>query len=123
VLVIDPSDQRRHEIPGATFQTLASPSLGAAETSVWRVCVDPGTPGAPHRVTREEIFVVLTGSATASVDGEPHRLTAGSTLVLPAEAELVLTTGGEALEAIVCLPLGGRAIVGDGVPFTPPWAE
>ena len=120
--VIERDDQRHHEIPGARLHTLASPSLGSQETSVWRLRLEPGTPGLPHRLTREEIFVVLSGSATASLDGEPAHLDAGSALVLPAGVELTLATGEEALEAIVCLPVGGQGIVGDGEPFTPPWA-
>jgi quercetin dioxygenase-like cupin family protein len=121
--VIESDAQRHHEIPGARFQTLASPSLGAEETSVWRVQLEAGTPGLPHRLTREEIFVVLAGSAVASLDGEPKRVASGSTLVLPAGVELSLATGDEGLEAIVCLPVGGQGMVGDGEPFTPPWAE
>jgi quercetin dioxygenase-like cupin family protein len=120
--VIDHSDQRQHEVHGARFQALASPSLGSAETSVWRLRLAPGTPGVPHRVTREEIFVVLGGSATATLDGDPKPLSPGATLVLPAGVELSLATGDEPLEAIVCLPVGGQAVVGDGEPFTPPWA-
>jgi quercetin dioxygenase-like cupin family protein len=121
--VIDRDAQKHHQIPGAQFQTLASPSLGSQETSVWRVRLEPGTPGLPHRVTREEIFVVIAGSATASLAGEPQPVAAGSTLVLPAGVELALSTGNEPLEAIVCLPVGGQGVVGDGDPFTPPWAE
>lgn len=105
--VIERDAQRHHELHGARFHTLASPSLGSEETSVWRVQLEPGTPGLPHRVTREEIFVVVSGS----------------TLILLAGVELALETGAEALEAIVCLPVGGQSVVGDGAPFTPPWAE
>jgi quercetin dioxygenase-like cupin family protein len=123
VPLIERDAQPCHELPGCRFHTLASPSLGSEETSVWRVHLDPDTPGLPHRVTREEIFVVVSGSATASLDGTAHRLSAGSTLVLPAGVELSLETGAEELEAIVCLPVGGQGVVGHGEPFTPPWAE
>jgi hypothetical protein len=37
--------------------------------------------------------------------------------------ELALETGAEILEAIVCLPVGGQGVFGDGEPFTSPWAE
>ncbi len=121
--VIERESQRHHELPGTRFQTLASPSLGSRETSVWRVHLDPGTPGLPHHVTREEIFVMVSGSATASLDGTAQRISAGSTLVLPAGVELSLETAAEPLEAIVCLPVGGQGVIGDGEPFTPPWAE
>jgi quercetin dioxygenase-like cupin family protein len=121
--VIDHSEHRHHEIPGARFQTLASPSLGSQETSVWRLRLEPGTPGLPHRLTREEIFVVLAGAATATLDGTAQNLSAGTTLVLPAGVELSLATASDPLEAIVCLPVGGQGVVADGEPFTPPWAE
>jgi quercetin dioxygenase-like cupin family protein len=65
---------------------------------------------------------VVEGSATASLDGSPQPLTAGSTLILPAGVELSLETGADSLEAIVCLPVGGQGVIGDGEPFTPPWA-
>jgi mannose-6-phosphate isomerase-like protein (cupin superfamily) len=91
-----------------------------APAHVWRL--DPATPGVPPPVTREEIFVVGGGSATASLDGSPQPLAAGSTLVLPAGVELSLATEDEALEAIVCLPVGGQGVIGDGEPFAPPWA-
>ena len=119
--VITPNDHLRHEIPGARFDTLASPLLGSAETSVWRLRLEPYTPGLPHRVTREEIFVVLSGSATATLDGRAEPLVAGSSLVLPAEVEFSLATDEDGCEAIVCMPVGGQGIT-DGEPFTPPWA-
>ncbi len=65
---------------------------------------------------------MLAGSATASLDGPPQPLAAGSTLVLPAGVELSLEAGADSLEAIVCLPVGGQGVIGDGEPFTPPWA-
>ena len=119
--VITAEQHLHHQIPGARFDTLASPTLGSAETSVWRLRLEPHTPGLPHRLTREEIFVVLAGSATATLDGHAERLVAGSSLVLPAGVEFALATDADACEAIVCLPVGGHAVT-DGEPFTPPWA-
>jgi quercetin dioxygenase-like cupin family protein len=120
--VIRPQDHISHEIPGARFETLASPSLGSEETSVWRLRLEPHTPGVPHRVTREEIFVVIDGSATASLDGAALPLEAGSSFVLPPDVEFALATGADRFEAIVCMPVGGQGRLGEGEPFTPPWA-
>lgn len=120
--VITSHEQRRHEIPGASFQTLASPTLGAAETSVWRVRLEPHTPPVPHRLTREEIFVVLSGSATARLGGHASQLEPGVALVVPPGVDFELATDDEAFEALVCLPVGGQGIVGEAPPFTPPWA-
>lgn len=120
--VITSHQRLLHEIPGARFETLASPSLGSEETSVWRLRLEPHTPGVPHRVTREEIFVALDGSATASLDGEAVSLVAGSSLILPPDVELALATGADGFQAIVCMPVGGQGRLGEGEPFTPPWA-
>jgi hypothetical protein len=40
-----------HELGGARFTTLATPSRGSTDTRVWMVDIAPGTPGAPHRLT------------------------------------------------------------------------
>jgi quercetin dioxygenase-like cupin family protein len=115
--------QRRHELPGASFHTLASPALGASETSVWRLRLEPHTPAVPHRVTREEIFVALSGSATARLDGDRAAVEPGLALVVPPGVDFELATGDEPFEALVCLPVGGQGVIGDEPPFTPPWAE
>src|SRR3954452_10367134 len=73
-----------HDIGTARFTSLATPSRGSRETSVWRVeiaphapatpCVGrgetpPHPPATPHSLTREEIFVVLDGQAAVDIGG------------------------------------------------------
>jgi quercetin dioxygenase-like cupin family protein len=121
--VLSAPDTHTHELPGARFTTLASPSRGSSETSVWQVELLPGAETVPHRVTREEIFVALTGRAIATLDGAAHTLAAGETLILSPATEFTLEpSGDEPFRALVCLPVGGQAIIADGEPFTPPWA-
>jgi mannose-6-phosphate isomerase-like protein (cupin superfamily) len=121
--VLRAPETHTHDIPGARFTTLASPSRGSAETSVWRVELLPGAEAVPHRVTREEIFVALEGSAIATLAGVDQHVHAGDTLVLPPETEFALApTGGEPFRALVCLPVGGQAVIAGSSPFTPPWA-
>jgi quercetin dioxygenase-like cupin family protein len=110
-------------VPGLTVTGLASPSRGAAETCVWRIAVAPGTPGFPHAVTREEIFVGLSGRAVVTVAGKEHALGAGDAIIVPKDTVFALAnTSNEPFEAMVALPVGGKAVA-DGPPFTPPWAE
>jgi mannose-6-phosphate isomerase-like protein (cupin superfamily) len=110
-------------LPGVTFFGLAAPSRGSRENAVWRLVMTPGTPALPHRLTREEIFVATAGSAIATVSGERHALAAGDSVVVPAGVEFSLHNPGEIpFEAVVVLPVGGQAMVGDEAPFTPPWA-
>ena len=111
-------------IPGLTVTGLAAPSRGASETSVWRLALAPDTPGTPHSVDREEIFVALSGSAVATVAGHAHQLGAGEALIVPAGETFELANPhDEAFEAVAVMPVGGRATIPGGDPFVPPWAE
>jgi quercetin dioxygenase-like cupin family protein len=103
---------------------LASPSRGASETAVWRLTLEAGAPGAVHSLDREEVFVALAGAARATVGGDEHELAAGEALVVPAGVEFALANPhDEPFEAVVAFPVGGRATLPGGEPFTPPWAE
>lgn len=110
-------------LPGICFTTLSSPSRGARENAVWEVSVEPGVAGSPHRLTREETFVALEGSAVVEVDGTRHELAAGNALVVAAGQTLALSNAGpQPFRALAVFPVGGQALVGDGDAFTPPWA-
>lgn len=86
--------------------------------------MEPGTQPHVHRVTREEIFVAVAGCASAVVNGERFEIAAGATLVVPANTEFGLgNDSGDEFEAIVVLPVGGAAVVGQEAPFVPPWAQ
>jgi quercetin dioxygenase-like cupin family protein len=109
-------------LPGLTVTGLASPSRGAHETSVWRLAIAPGTPGAEHTLDREEVFIALSGRAVATLGGERHELAAGDALIVPANVVFSLANpGSEPFEAVAALPVGGRAAMPAGEPFAPPW--
>jgi mannose-6-phosphate isomerase-like protein (cupin superfamily) len=113
-----------HDLGGARFTSLATPSRGATDTAVWKVEILPGTPATPHALTREEVFVVLEGKASVWIAGNDGRADPGDAIVVPAGAEFELTNAGaEPLRLLCCLPVGGRARLADGSTFTPPWAE
>jgi quercetin dioxygenase-like cupin family protein len=113
-----------HQLGGTQFTSLATPSRGSAETSVWQVDIEPSSPPTPHSVTREEVFVVLAGTATVELDGIGGTAHAGDAIVVPAGVLFALSNGGnENLRLLVCLPVGGQARMVDGEPFTPLWAQ
>lgn len=113
-----------HELPGARFTALATPSRGSTDTSVWRVEIDPATPATPHRVTREEVFVVLDGTARVRLDGVDHVAGPGASIVVPAGVPFELAAAGDGpMRALCVLPVGGQAQLPGGEPFTPPWAQ
>ncbi|HCT77773.1 MAG TPA: cupin domain-containing protein [Micromonosporaceae bacterium] len=111
-------------LPHATFTGLASPSRGSSETSVWRVVLSPGAEPMEHSLTREEIFVAVSGAAVATVDGESHAIAAGDALVVPAGKPFsIANPHSDPFEAVTVFPVGGQAAMPGGEPFTPPWAE
>ena len=101
---------------------LAAPSRGASETCVWKITLAPGTPGTPHALDREEIFVALTGEARVELDGQTEALAPGDTLIVPAGRSFSLSNpGAEPFTALTVFPVGGRAVLPGGEPFSPPW--
>jgi quercetin dioxygenase-like cupin family protein len=109
---------------GATFTGLAAPSRGARETAVWRVSIDADAPAAAHFLDHEEVFVALRGAAIAHVGDATHHVAAGDALIVASHTQFDIAVDGDApFEAIVAFPVGGKAWMLDGDPFTPPWAE
>lgn len=121
--VIQGPRNHTHELPHARFYSLATPSRGSSETSVWRVQLTSGLETAPHTLTREEIFVVLSGSARVVLGGETSVAEAGDVIVVPPNTEVSLSCASDRAEVLCCLPVGGQARIGDSPAFTPPWAE
>ena len=113
-----------HTLGSTRFTSLATPSRGSQETSVWRVEIAPRTPATPHSLTREEVFVVLDGEATVEIDGVGDVARPGDAIVVPAGVEFALANDGDQpLRLLCCLPVGGQGRIADGDPFTPPWAQ
>jgi quercetin dioxygenase-like cupin family protein len=122
MLVITSRDAPTFEVSGVRFTGLAAPSRGASENSVWMISVEPGAPGVPHSVTREEIFVATEGAGEIRIDGATIALAPGDAAVVPANTEFALSNPhAEPFRAVVVLPVGGEAVTAEGR-FTPPWA-
>jgi quercetin dioxygenase-like cupin family protein len=107
---------------GATITGLASPTRGAREVAAWRVRFAPDAPSPTHALTREETFLVLTGSVTARFADHAETAGPGDALIVPAGTAFSLVAVGGPAEAIGVMPVGGQAVTAVGA-FTPPWAE
>lgn len=108
---------------GFTFRPLAVPSRGSAELAVWALEVAPGAVSEPHSVDREEVFVLRSGTVSATVAGVESVLAAGDALIVPVGAELRLRNDGErAAHLTACTSAGMKGTVG-GQTFSPPWAQ
>ncbi len=113
-----------HDLGHARFTSLATPSRGSTDTSVWIVEILPDTPATPHSLTREEVFVVLEGTAAVRIAGRAGQAKTGDAIVVPPDAEFELTNAGSGpLRLVCCLPVGGQGRLADGATFTPPWAQ
>lgn len=102
----------------------ASPSRGSDDVAAWRVRLNPGASSPVHSLTKGEIFLALEGTARFEVGDVPHDVGAGDAILVPAGVALRLSNVADTpFEAVCCMPVGGKGRIGDGEPFTPPWAE
>ena len=67
---------------------------------VGKLELDGGGKVPVHRDATEEYIHVLKGTGTISIDGVEHALKPGSTVFMPANAEVHYTNGPDRLEAI-----------------------
>jgi quercetin dioxygenase-like cupin family protein len=81
------ADAARHETPNAIMRTLAAPSTGAAELSVWEVQMRAGQQGPVHAVDREQVWLVVAGALRARIAAETSVAETGDTLVVAAGVE------------------------------------
>ncbi|MFF7246765.1 cupin domain-containing protein [Embleya sp. NPDC008237] len=110
--------------PHATFVGLAAPSRGSTENAAWRLTLKPGTSSPPHALTREEIFVALSGRLTVTMDGDTFEVEPGDALIVPADTPFALANHGtDPFEAVVVLPVGGQGLIPGQEPFVAPWAR
>lgn len=117
------ADSRRTETPNATMTTFASPSLGpTAGLSLWQVEMEAGIDGPLHVFDREQLWTVLDGELTVTVDGARADLAAGDTVVIPPAVERQITARSDA-RLIVCGQGDAVASVPgeDASRGTPPW--
>jgi quercetin dioxygenase-like cupin family protein len=112
-------------LPGTTITGLTSPARGGSELSTWRLELDPGAASPPHTLTREEVFIQLSGSLQVTLDGEALVLQPGDAVSVAAGRALQVGNPfpGRAT-AIVCVPAGMEATLADGTQLgTPEWAR
>lgn len=113
-----------HELHGSRFTAYAAPATGSRELCAWRVEVPAGTAGAAHRVTREEVLVLLSGALRVTLDDLATDLAVGDAVLVPAGSSLRLDNEGErAAEAWVTTSVGLQAVMADGTWLAPPWVR
>jgi quercetin dioxygenase-like cupin family protein len=109
---------------GNSGSGLATPSRGAAEVSIIRQRQQLGGTNPAHTHDREEVMVLLAGTVTVTVAGEPHPLGPGDAVIVPAETtHQVQNLGAEAAEWLLVAPAGVRFFHETGEEGSPPWSR
>jgi quercetin dioxygenase-like cupin family protein len=116
-------DHHTHHMHGAQFHSYVAPSRGSRQLCAWRTELAPGTAGAPHTVSHEEVFLVLHGSPTITLDDQQARLCAGDVVFVPESATVKLDNPGDSPASVwVTTSVGLTAVTAGGETITPPWA-
>ena len=113
-----------HQMHGTSFTAYASPARGSRELCAWRIEIPGHTEGVRHRVSREEVLYVLSGTIRASLDGQADDAAAGDVIVVPAGAQFgVDNPGHEPATAWVTTSVGLLGVLPDGSWISPPWTQ
>lgn len=120
-MLLSADDAPRHQTPNAVMRTLAAPSLGALELSVWEVAMSQGQRGPEHAVDREQIWVVLEGELRLHVDQHEFVARAGDTVRLPPQASRRIAAVTD-VRALVASPAAPSVTTPDRGTRPLPWA-
>ncbi|HEX5496859.1 MAG TPA: cupin domain-containing protein [Mycobacteriales bacterium] len=124
MLVVSETESRTTRTPAATMAGLAAPSQGSAALSSWRVQMEAEVPSPVHVIDREQIWMTVSGTFAFTVDGETGKAEPGQAVIVPAGATRQFHAVGGSAEALVCMPVGGRATMpGSDDQHPLPWAE
>lgn len=122
-MIISAAASQSFKQGGVTATGYAAPSRGSAEISLWRLHLVADEVSPQHVLTNEEVFLILAGSGSATIEDVTEAFAAGDCLVAPAGKPFALAAGRQGLEAVCAMRAGGRAtILPDGPTITPPWA-
>jgi mannose-6-phosphate isomerase-like protein (cupin superfamily) len=122
--IIRGSDAPQFGGDGTHITGYGSPTRGSQTVAAWQVALEPGVGSPEHRLTHDEVFIVLSGEATFEVEGRCHVVGRGDAICVPPDIAFRLSNpGSERFTAICCMAAGGQARIGDGEPFPIPWAQ
>lgn len=109
---------------GVRFVSHAASALGSKELCAWRCEVPAGSGGQPHTISREEVFLILSGTLELTIDGASRLLGEGDVAIAPAGSLLAVANPTEEPAGMwVTTSVGLTAILPDGSRISPPWAS
>jgi quercetin dioxygenase-like cupin family protein len=120
--IYSPVDAEPFEVHGSRFHSFLCTARGASTLCAWRLEVAPDQSGVPHRPSHEEVFLVLSGELSITLDGDTTTVSAGDVVHVPATTELRVDGGPAGATAWVTTTAGLTATVGEQT-MAPPWAQ
>lgn len=113
-----------HQVHGVRFVSYVSSAVGSEELCAWRGEVPAGSGGQAHTISREEVFLVLSGSLELTIDGNSRLLGVGDAAVAPAGSTLNVANPTEEPAGMwVTTSAGLTATLSDGSRISPPWVN
>ena len=113
-----------YDMHGLRFVSYAASARGSRELCAWRGELPAGTAGPPHRISREEVFLVLSGRVDLTIDGETRSLDPGDVAIAPPGSSLEVSNATkEPATMWVTTSIGLKASLADGSQIAPPWAN
>src|SRR4051794_36044473 len=114
MFVISQTEARTTATPAGRMYGLAGPSQGSTEVSTWRVELHEDAATPLHAIDAEQVWMPLSGTFEVTVDDGTALVGAGQAVVLPAGVTRQLKTVGGPAQALVCMRVGGRAVLPNG---------
>jgi mannose-6-phosphate isomerase-like protein (cupin superfamily) len=122
--IVREHDAVQHRLHGSTFHSFAAPAGGSKELCAWRLEVAGGSEGIAHRVSREEVFLLITGELVVTLDGVTATLAPGEVVLVPAGGQIKVDNPSSATAtAWVTTSVGLEATMPDGSLISPPWVR
>jgi quercetin dioxygenase-like cupin family protein len=122
--VIHAAEAVVHQMHGASFTSYAAPARGSRELCTWRLEIPARSEGVPHRVSREEVLYVLSGTIRATVEDQCDEARAGDVIVIPAGSRVnVGNPSDQPATAVVTTSVGFVGVMPDGSWISPPWTR
>lgn len=122
--VITPAEATVYHHADNRWHSFVSPRSGSDQLCAWRIDIPAGTRSTPHRVNREEVLYVLTGTLTVTLAGVTGTAEPGDAVFIPVDTLVrVDNLGDQPASAWVTTGTGFQGTFEDGTVFVPEWVQ
>ncbi len=112
------------EVHGSRFLPYVAPARGSAQLCAWRLDLPAETMGTAHRVSHEEVFLVLEGAPILTINDVARELLPGDVAFFPVGAKVKVDNPTHIPAAAwVTTSVGLKAEMADGEQISPPWVR